>query len=1032
MPANVFNIPASEPFLPRLIDTLRTGELVHGIAGDDPLALTRLTLYLPTRRACRLARDVFLDRLGTDAAILPRIVALGDLDEDEIAFAEAATGELAEAALQLPLAFGPLERRLTLAELISTWAAAVTPSHGAPLIANTPGAAIALADSLARLMDDMTTRQVPWTNLDKLVPDDLDQYWQQSLAFLRFVHPRWRAILAEQGAVEQAERRDKLIEAEAQRLAGSDAPVVAAGSTGSMPATAKLLAVIARLPHGAVVLPGLDMQLDERSWASLAAKDADERHDAAGHAQFAMHALLERIGVSRDDVRQLGQADERVTLITEALRPSGSTERWHERLSEPDFNEAAGRALQNVSFLEAANAEEEALAIAIAMREALETEGKTVALVTPDRALAARVKAGLARWQVPVDDSGGDALADTNAGIFARLAAHVALDGLAPVPVLALLKHPLLRLAQAPGWHDRAIAALERAVLRGPRPRAGSDGLSHALVTFRETRATLHPSDPRKLLREDELDAAAALVAQLAHALKPLEALPRGPHALAALAQRHREIVAALSTDDRGDIAAFGGHDGAALEHALQELAESTVAAQVAVERKDYAELFQAAVGDRMVRRPESRDLRARIYGLLEARLQSADRVVLAGLNEGTWPPETRSDPWLSRPMRRALGLDPPERRIGLSAHDFAQAFAAREVVLSRAAKVAGSPTVASRFVQRVAAVAGSHWRDVAARGEIYLALARELDAPQQVTPAPRPQPSPPAAARPVKLSVTDIENWLRDPYTIYAKHVLRLYPLDAVDTPPGVADRGSAIHEAIGNFTRTYAAGLPDDPEAALIAFGEKSFVPLNDFPEARAFWWPRFLRIARWFAQFERERRPSIAALYGEISGELAIPLGPTTFTLSGRADRVERLHDGRYAILDYKTGRPPTSSQVRSGLAPQLTLEAAILRGAGFKELRPNSVAELCYVYLKGGDPAGKPEIVDLKQSTPDDHADYALQKLTDIARRFLIDHEPYRSLVHPMWQKHYGEYDHLARVKEWAASGGESEAEWVPPS
>ena len=259
MPAtrpNVCNIPAAAPFLPTLIDALRDGRLVPGFpASRDPFELARATLYLPTRRACRLAREVFLDRLSGDAAILPRIVALGDLDEDEIAFAEAATGELAEAALALPAAFGALERRLTLAELTSKWAAAITPEKGTPLIANTPEAAVALADALARLMDDMITRQVPWKNLAKLVPDDLDEYWQQSLKFLRFVHPEWQKILTEAKAIEAAERRDKLIDAEARRLAGSDPPVIAAGSTGSMPATAKLLATIATLPHGAVVLP---------------------------------------------------------------------------------------------------------------------------------------------------------------------------------------------------------------------------------------------------------------------------------------------------------------------------------------------------------------------------------------------------------------------------------------------------------------------------------------------------------------------------------------------------------------------------------------------------------------------------------------------------------------------------------------------------------------------------------------------------------------------------------------------------------
>ncbi|MGH6994066.1 MAG: double-strand break repair protein AddB, partial [Stellaceae bacterium] len=703
---NVFTIPASAPFLPALIGALRDGKLIPGFpASRDPLALAAATLYLPTRRACRLARDVFLDTLAGDAAILPRIVALGDLDEDEIAFADAATAELAEDALALPPAFGALERRLTLAELIAKWASVVAPKQGAPLIANTPAAAMALADDLARLMDDMITRQVAWDQLDKLVPGDLDDYWRLSLEFLKFVHPRWRAILAERNAIESAERRDQLIEAEAKRLAGSAAPVIAAGSTGSMPATAALLATIAKLPHGAVVLPGLDRHLDDASWRLIAGNADDNSHDglpAAGHAQFAMHALLDRIGIARSDVGELAPPAPggREALLSEALRPSATTERWQQQRRQPAFEKAADSALATLTMIEAANAEEEALAIAVALRETLQEPDKTAALVTPDRALARRVAAALERWQVAVDDSAGEALSQTPAGIFARLAVETALGGLAPVPLLAPLKHSLLRLGADAGAHHSTIAVLERALLRGPRPRPGSQGLAHALAGFRQSQPTLHPSDPRKSINNGQLDAAAALIEKLAAALAPLETLKAGAHPLSRLAACHRDVIAALASDEQGEIATFAGHDGRALAGALDDLVDSPVAMGLAIARGDYAELFFAAIGDRIVRRSDTRELRLHIYGPLEARLQSVDRVVLGGLNEGTWPGETRSDPWLSRPMRRDLGLDPPERRIGLSAHDFAQSLGAPEAILTRAARSAGAPAVASRFVQ--------------------------------------------------------------------------------------------------------------------------------------------------------------------------------------------------------------------------------------------------------------------------------------------------------------------------------------------
>jgi len=1034
MPARVFTIPPSAPFLPTLIKALTGGKLGFRVS-DDPLALAAATLYLPTRRACRLARDAFLEVLKSDAAILPRIVAIGDIDEDEIVFAEAGSGALAADALALPPALGGLERRLLLTKLVTKWASApeVHGASGIPLVAQTPAAACALADDLARLLDDMTTRGVPWDKLDGLVPDFLDPYWQLTLKFLRIAREAWPAVLRESGFIEPAQRRDALIKAEAARLARkTDGPVIAAGSTGSIPATAELIATIARLPHGAVVLPGLDTDLDEDSWRLIAGDEGKRIAPSLGHPQFALQALLTRIGISRDAVASLAEASGRERLISEVLRPAAATDMWPKCAADPQFGACADAALRKISVIEAANAEEESLAIAVALREAVH-DGKTAALVTPDRALGRRVLAALARWNIAVEDSGGDALAETPAGIFARLAAETALGRLAPVTLLALLKHPLLRLSLS--HRGRAVAALERAILRGPRPRPGSDGLAHALHTFRgqlgkfqrNEAVDLHRSDPRITLTDSELSAAADLVRRLADALAPLESIANQSHRLSDLAARHRDVVAALSRQD-GDEFAFSGPDGVKLADALDELAASTAAGDLLVEASDYVELFSAAIADRVVRRPLRPGLRVRIFGLLEARLTESDRVVLGGLVEGTWPPESRTDAWLSRPMRLALGLDLPERRVGLTAHDFAQLLGAPEVILSHAAKIAGAPTVPSRFIQRLAAIAGVRWQAALDRGNVYLGWARELDRPEKIAPAPQPAPKPPRAVRPKGLSVTDIENWLRDPYTIYAKYVLRLTPLDPIDIAPGAAERGSIIHAAIGEFTQRYAGGLPPDPARDLIELGRPHFAALEDFPEARAFWWPRFERIARWFADWELQRRPAIAAIAAEIRGELEIPLTEGAFKLSGIADRIERRADGRYVILDYKTGSARSEKQVRTGLAPQLTLEAAILRKGGFPAIAAGSVAQIGYVLLKGGARPGEPKLIDFIEGTADSQADHALDRLAGLARRFDDANEPYRSLVHPMWTTHYGDYDHLARVKEWSATGGEVDDIW----
>src|SRR5580704_11168825 len=514
MAPRAFTIPASAPFLPTLIKALTRGRLGFP-AARDPLALASATLFLPTRRACRLARDTFLQGLKDDAAILPRIVPIGDIDEDELAFAEAASGDIAADALALPQALDGLERRLLLTRLISQWASApgLRATAGAPLVAQTPAAACALADDLARLMDDMTTRGVSWDRLDDLVPEQFDEYWQLTLKFLQIAREQWPLILKERNCIEAAERRDRLIKAEAARLSRkTDGLVIAAGSTGSIPATAELIATIAKLPHGAVVLPGLDTDLDEEAWRLIAGDEAKGIPAAPGHPQFAMQALLARIGIARDAVASLATASGRERFMSEVLRPDA--------------------ALETISVIEAANAEDESLAIAVALRLAVH-QGKTAALVTPDRELGRRVLAALARWNITAEDSGGDKLEQTPAGIFARLAADAALGRLAPVPLLALLKHPLLRLGASD--RTRAVAALERAVLRGPRPRPGSAGLAHALGAFRtkldkfrrKEKTDLHGSDPRLTLTDAELDAADELVRQLTSALAPLEALTK-------------------------------------------------------------------------------------------------------------------------------------------------------------------------------------------------------------------------------------------------------------------------------------------------------------------------------------------------------------------------------------------------------------------------------------------------------------------------------------------------------------------------
>jgi ATP-dependent helicase/nuclease subunit B len=1045
----VLSVPSSVPFLRTVVAALLDGRLVDGFeARTRPERLTEATLYLPTRRAGRLVREIFLEELGTQAVLLPRIVALGDIDEDELAFAGDDDSYGGAAALELPARLGELERRLTLAKLVAAWAKS---SATAPLVVGGPASTLALAGDLARLMDDMVTRGVGWDALDGLVPDALDQYWQYSLDFLRIARHAWPAYLSEIGKMEPAERRDRLIDAEAKRLAAHHAgPVIAAGSTGSMPATAKFLRVIASLPQGAVVLPGLDTDLDEASWRSIGGERNDEgrfvEHPASSHPQYAMHALLDRFGIGRGDVEILGTSAPggREVLLSEAMRPSTATSQWHDRLAQPEIAAHIESGMKNLAVIEAPNPEMEALAIAIAMREAAHLQ-KSAALVTPDRALARRVASALSRWNLDFDDSGGDALIETSVGTFARLVADAAAKGLEPPTLLALLKHPLCRLGGAAGAHDATIETLELALLRGTRPQAGSSGLLRDFTNFRaelvrfrnKEVSSLHGSERRTRLHDSQLDHVRALIAALQAALAPMENLSSTrPYDLAEIAARHREVLIALSQDADGLAVAFEAQEGLALASAFDDLLAGQQRSGLPVLLSDYPDVFQTAFADRAVRRPEKPGATLHIYGPLESRLTQTDRVIAGGLIEGVWPPTPRTDPWLSRPMRHDLGLDLPERRIGLSAHDFAQLLGTEDVVLSHSAKAGGAPAVASRFLHRLEAVAGeARWKAATQAGATYVRFALALDAPGEVTPVKQPMPAPPRATRPLKLSVTAIEDWLRDPYTIYARHILKLEALDPVDMPLSAADRGSAIHDALGEFTRKFAKALPADPVSSLREIGMTHFAPLMERPEARALWWPRFQRIIRWFSEWEAARRGDIAAIEAEIKGEIAIPLDDgRTFILSGRADRIERSVDGSFVILDYKTGTPPTGKQVRLGLSPQLTLEAAMLREGGFEGIDAgSSVGELAYVRISGNNPPGEHKALELKiknetPQLPDKAADYALAQLAELIRKFDSETEPYRSLNLPMWTNRYGSYDDLARIKEWSAAGGLGLPEW----
>ncbi len=681
------------------------------------------------------------------------------------------------------------------------------------------------------------------------------------------------------------------------------------------------------------------------------------------------------------------------------------------------------RGAGGITVIEAANEREEALAIAIALREVAEDPSREAALVTSDRELARRVIAELGRWNVAVDDSGGRPLTGTAGATVARLSAALALQEPVPADLLALLDHAAVGLGRSEGAavpREAAIAAIELKALRGLRPPGGLAGflgiLEKALPSDRP-----RPERPASRVSGDALAAGRALLADTIAALAPLATM-EGEAPLASLASAHLAVLERLDLDT----AAIGAE---AIADLLRRLSGSAAAEAFTLRAADYPAALDALMQTETVRLPGNPGARIRILGLVEARLLAVDCVVMAGLVEGSWPGEAKLDPWLNRAMRASFGIDPPERRVGLAAHDFCQLIGQPQVVLTRATKAGGVPTVPSRWMQRLTAVLGpERWSALVRRGARIVDLAARLDETDgRSVPAPRPNPAPPLALRPARLSVTEIETLQRDPYAVYARHVLKLTALEALDQVPGVVERGIVIHGALDAFTKEASRGPVADPVGRLVELGRAAFEPFWDDPSVRAVWWPRYLRIAAWFAGADADRRRRFIATHAEREGFLEFPTpAGRIFKLTTKADRIDVTEAGTAEIVDYKTGSPPSAPQVNVGLAPQLALEGAVLKAGGFAEIPAGlTVTGLVYAKLGGRDPAGEFATVKL-----DTNAETLIAETLDGLRELIAAYEDetrgYLSWAMPQYVGgRSGDYAHLARVKEWStgAAGGD---------
>ncbi len=1016
-----YAIEARRPFL----EDLAAGVL-DWLGDHPPEALSDAVILLPNRRAARAFTAALSKQAGGRPLLLPQVRPLGDLEEDEPPFAP---GEL---GLDLPPAIAPLTRRFEMARMIvEDFRPGLSPLR-----------ALEMADALGGFLDSCQLEEIEDLHrVATLVEGDLAEHWRESAEFLALAVEAWPKRLEAMGLVDPAWRRARLLRLLA--TAWTERPptqtVIAAGSTGTAPAAADVLAAVAAAPRGCVVLPGLDRDLDPAVWATLGENEQ--------HPQNALWRLLDG-RAERDAVRPWFRPAEgtvaeargraRQRLLNEALRPAEATDDWRTVISALRADAFRGQSadpiaqgLEGLSVVTVRAEEDAAAALALMMRETLETanpdgSGRTCALVTPDLALGRRVSARLERWGIIADVSSGQPLSRMDAGRLIDLAVRFVATPLDPHALLGLLKHPLTRLDLGETDAAAALAALEHHALRGPRHRDWAR-LRRALLRAGQPRDDGNtPSDGTRA----RLIAATVLVDRL-ESLSAAASAPFAPDASLDVAARALTgLVEALAGQD-----AWAGPDGEAAAALLAGLIDGG-ASLGAVSRAEFADLIRGLLVEETVRTGGANQPRLRILGAIEARLVRADRMILAGLEEGVWPNAAPTDPFLSRPMRKILGLPPPERRLGQTAQDFVQAACADEAILVHSERRGGQPAVKSRWLWRLEML--TRGADAPAtpikleRPSVLLDAARALDVPPPGPPryARRPAPTPPVHRRPRRLPVTGVERWVRDPYAVYAQRILGLQKLERPGASAEAMARGNAVHRAIERVVTTWPDALPEDCADQIETFLREELDAAGFEDHAMAREVPLARNCAVWLAGWERERRSRGANLLIEQTGQMtfAAPFG--LFTLTAKADRIELDARGA-AVIDFKTGSTPSARQVAQGFAPQLTLTAAILAAGGFPGAPPTPASELLYVKVTGRKTPG--EAVDVGKTTRNqprnaaELAEHELARLIDGVAAFDDETRPYVSWAAPQFMGNFGgNYDHLARVWEWHVVGGEDEA------
>jgi ATP-dependent helicase/nuclease subunit B len=967
----IFAIPVGCDFLRTFVQGLRQRN-----ADLPPEALGRVEIFVNTQRMARRLKEILID---DGALLLPKIRVITEIANHP------------RLPILLPKPVSKLRRQLILAQLVGKLLDA--DNTLAP-----QSAKYDLAESLSGLLDEMQGEGIAIQTLSGISVEDQSGHWKRSLEFLNILASYWdndSPIDAQ-----DRQRNAALGFARSWVVSPPQHPILAIGSTGSRGETALFLRAVAALPQGAIVLPGLDRALKQNDWDALTAADTPVDNPQSTLAGFCKSA-----GVSLSQIadwtvqRPVNTA--RNALVSLALRPAPFTDQWLD--DGPRLVPLLKEAVAGLSLVQADSPKEEAMALALRLRAAAEA-GQRAVLITPDRVLTRRVTAVLQRWNILPDDSAGRPLHLTPPGIFLRMIAGCMGSRLTPLDMVALLKHPLSDSGTPDGTSRRFAHEYERSKLRGGAPFVDFDNIRDW--------ADKDVNDPQRRVWAD----------WVVRCLAPFESITNGD--LAAFLTAHllaAETLAAgpIAAENHGLWLKENGKSAAGVFAKLAD--EVDVAGGLSV--ADYQALFANVMKGVTVREAIASHPLIAIWGTLEARVESADLVILGGLNDTVWPGVENPDPWLNRSMRAQIGLPTPERLIGLSAHDFQQGCGAAQLIISRSIRDGDSPTVPSRWIVRLlnllnglGAEGEAAVRDVVAKGHEWLTYARLVDRPQKPVPtAPRPAPVPPAHARLKQLSVTQVERLIRDPYAIYAQKILQLKKLDPLGREPDALIRGIALHAVVERFVTTWPDTLPEDARTALLSVAEEALQDEVPWPALQRIWLARLARIAGWFVAGEHERRGQARIVGQEVQGERRI--AELDFTLTAKADRIDQDADGGLIIYDYKSGSPPSKDEIKY-FKKQLHLEAAIVAEGGFDGVPQGIPVAWEYIGLSGSgqETAGKT----LREPTSVEEAELVWRELTELVSAYRNPAKgfPARPRMQKMGFSY--EYDHLARKGEWEES------------